>query len=317
MIDDHSLVVALVSKLHLLNETLLLIDRIVKLGIGISQLLTIHHQLETLSKSGLRAVHLGKRRHLNGIIGNEGWLDEGALAKLTKEFVDQLTLTHGLIYVHTLRKAERTNLVLCLAVAVETSLLLDGIEDRQTTEWSLKRDDVAIDFNLGLAIHSCTDFLQHLLGKGHTPQQVLIADIELHTSELGIVGLVHTLVAEVLAHLVDTLEATYDEALQVKLSGDTHVHILVERIEVGDEWAGRSTTSDVLQNRSVHLRISGVVKNATQGADDGGTLQEGIFHTLVDYQVNIALTIAQLGVVELVVSHTVLVFHDRQGLQSL
>ena len=51
-------------------------------------------------------------------------------------------------------------------------------------------------------------------------------------------GLIHTLVAEVLTHLIDTLETTYDEALQIKLSGNTHVHVLIKRIEVGDEWAG-------------------------------------------------------------------------------
>ena len=49
---------------------------------------------------------------------------------------------------------------------------------------------------------------------------------------------VHTLVTEVLANLIDTLETTYDQALQVELGGDTHVHILVERIEVGDERTG-------------------------------------------------------------------------------
>ena len=51
-------------------------------------------------------------------------------------------------------------------------------------------------------------------------------------------------VAEVLADFINTLETTYDEALQVELGSDTHVHILVERIEVGDEWAGRSTIKE-------------------------------------------------------------------------
>ena len=51
-------------------------------------------------------------------------------------------------------------------------------------------------------------------------------------------SLVHAFVTEVLAHLIDTLETTYDEALQVELSGNTHIHILIERIEVGDERTG-------------------------------------------------------------------------------
>ena len=60
LIDDHGLVVALVGQLHLLNETLLLIDGVVELGVGVGQLLTIHHQLEALGEAGLRAMHLGE-----------------------------------------------------------------------------------------------------------------------------------------------------------------------------------------------------------------------------------------------------------------
>ena len=77
-----------------------------------------------------------------------------------------------------------------------------------------------------------------LLSERHHPVVVLILYIELHTGELRVVVAVHTLVAEVLANLIHTLETTYDEALQIQLGGDTHVHILIERIEVGDEWTG-------------------------------------------------------------------------------
>ena len=130
-------------------------------------------------------------------------------------------------------------------------------------------------------------------------------------------SLVHTLVAEVLTHLIDSLEASYDEALQIELSSDTHVHILIQRIEVGDKRTGRGTTGNVLQDGGVNLRITCTIENATQRADDGGTLQEGLLHALVHHQVDIALAITKLRIVELIVSHTVLIFHDRQGLQGL
>ena len=128
---------------------------------------------------------------------------------------------------------------------------------------------------------------------------------------------VHTLVAEVLSDFIDALEAAYDESLQIELGGDTHVHILVERIEVSDEWAGRSTTCDALQGRSLHLCITSVVKHTAQGAQYCGTLQEGVLHAVVDDEVDIALAIAQLWVIELVVSHAVLVLHDREWLEAL
>jgi predicted acyltransferase len=121
----------------------------------------------------------------------------------------------------------------------------------------------------------------------------------------------------VVAMLAITLETTYDEALQIKLGSDTHIHILVECVEVGDEWAGRSTTGNALQGRSLYLCIASVVEYAAQSAQYGSTLQEGILHAIVYDEVNIALTVTQLRIVELVVSYTILVLHDWEWLQAL
>ena len=263
-------------------------------------------------------MHLGQGRHLHGIVGDEGGLDEGAFAELTEEFVNQFALTHRLVDLHTLRETEGANLFLGLAVAVEARLLLDGVEDGQTTEGRLERDHMAVNFHLRLAVDGGTDLLQHILREGHNPQQVLVRDIQFHTGELRVVGLVHTLITEILAHLVDTLEAAHDEALQIEFGGNTHVHILVQRIEVGDERTGRGTAGDVLQDRGIHLRIAGIVENAAQGADDGGTLQERLFHAGIHDEVDIALAVAQFGVVEGIVHLTVSIRLDHgQRLQTL
>ena len=84
VVDDHCLVVTLVSELHLLDETLLLVDGVVQLGVGIRQLLAVYHQLEAFGQSGLGAVHLRQGRHLDGIVRDEGRLDERAFAELAK-----------------------------------------------------------------------------------------------------------------------------------------------------------------------------------------------------------------------------------------
>ena len=86
---------------------------------------------------------------------------------------------------------------------------------------------------------------------------------------------------------------------------------------MGDEGTSRGTTCDVLQDRCVDLGLAGIIKNVTQRADDGGTLQEGILDTLVDHQVDITLVVAELGILKLIVSHTVLILHDRQRFQRL
>ncbi len=263
-------------------------------------------------------MHLRQGRHLNGIVGDEGGLYERALAELAEELVDELALAHGLVDLHALFEAEGADLVLRLALAVEARLLLDGIEDGQAPEGGAEGDDLAVDLHLGLAVDGGADLLQHLLGEGHAPEQVLVADVELHAGELGVVGLVHALVAEVLAHLVDALEAAHDEALQVELRSDAHVHVLVQGVEVCDERACRCTAGDVLQDGGVHLGVAGIVEDAAHGAYDGGSLEERVLHSGVHHQVDVALAVAQLGVVEGVVDLAVGVcLHHGQRLQAL
>lgn len=53
VVDDHCLVVALVGELHLVDEALLLVYRVVELRVSVGKLLTVDHQLETLGESRL------------------------------------------------------------------------------------------------------------------------------------------------------------------------------------------------------------------------------------------------------------------------
>ena len=171
--------------------------------------------------------------------------------------------------------------------------------------------------HLRRAVDGNTDCLQEFLREAHHPVVILILNIEFHTGELRIVVFVHTLVAEVLADLVDTLKATDDESLEVELCSDTHVHIDVQGIEMGDERTGAGTTGDRLQNRRLHLRISGLVEEVTHRTQHGGTLEERVLDAIVDDEVDITLTGAQLGIVELIIGHAILVFHDGQRFEAL
>ena len=128
---------------------------------------------------------------------------------------------------------------------------------------------------------------------------------------------VHTFITEVLADLVYSFEATHDKTLQIKLCGDTHIHILVERIEVGDERTGRCSTGNTLQGGSLNLGVTVLVEHVSQCPQHSGTLQESIFYSLINHQVNITLTVTQFGIIKLIVCHTVFVFDDRQRFQTL
>ena len=130
-------------------------------------------------------------------------------------------------------------------------------------------------------------------------------------------SLVHSLVTEVLAHLIDALETAYDKALEVKLSSDTHIHILIERIEMSDEWSCRSATSNILKDRSIHLSVASAIEDGAHSADDISALEECFLHSVVYYEVHIALTVAEFWIIKLIVSHAILILYDRKRLERL
>lgn len=86
---------------------------------------------------------------------------------------------------------------------------------------------------------------------------------------------------------------------------------------MGDERTSRSTASDGLQRRGLHLCVASLVEHATDSAHYCCTLKECVLHTVVNDEVYVALTETQLRIFELVVSHAVLILHDRQRLEAL
>ena len=262
-------------------------------------------------------MHLRQRRHFNRVVGDEGRLNECALAELSKQLIDEFSLAHGVVHLHAFRLAERANLLLALAVAVETCLFLNGFQDGQTAIRSLERHDVAVDFAFRLAVDGDTDGLQEFLCERHHPVVVLILHVEFHAGKLRVVVAVHALVAEVLADFVNTLETAYDQTFQIQLSGDSHIHILIQRVEMRDERTRRRAACNHLKRRRFHFGVAGLVEHFAHRANHRCTLQECFLHALVHHQIDIALAIAQFGVVEFVVGHAVLVFHDGQRLERL
>src|SRR6056300_238576 len=97
-IDEHCLVVSFFRELELVFETLQLVNRIIELRIGVGHFLTVDHQLKTLRELWVVAVLLTQRRHLHGVVGDEGGLDVVLLTFFAEDFVDQLAFTHGLVY---------------------------------------------------------------------------------------------------------------------------------------------------------------------------------------------------------------------------
>ena len=262
-------------------------------------------------------MHLSQGRHLDGIIDDEGRLDERTLAEFTEYLVNQFALTHRIVNLKVQLLAHVANLVFSLAFQVVTCLLLDGLKDGQTAVGGLETDDLTVDLGLGLAVDSDTDGFQQVLGKRHHPVIILVLDIELHTGKFGVMVAVHTLVTEVLSDFINALKTAHNQALEIQLGSNAHVHRNVQRIEVSNEWSCCSSAGNSLQSRGLDLGVTRVVKHLSHGLDYLSAFQEGFLHTRIDHEVNITLTVAQLRILKRVIGHAVLHLDYGQRFQRL
>ena len=128
---------------------------------------------------------------------------------------------------------------------------------------------------------------------------------------------VHTFVAEVFAELINTVEATYDESLEVQLRSDAHIEVDIERVVVRDEGACCGTTRNGLQNGGLDLQAAMLVEEVAHGRDNLGTLYEDLAHLGIHHQIDITLAIAHLGVGQGVELLAILLLHDGQRTNRL
>ena len=74
---------------------------------------------------------------------------------------------------------------------------------------------------------------------------------------------VHSLVAENSAHFVDPIHATHDQALQIELRFDAHIHVDVQRVMVRLERTGVRSDFQRQKNGRVYFQIALSVKVCT------------------------------------------------------
>ena len=102
----------------------------------------------------------------------------------------------------------------------------------------------------------------HLLDHRHDVVVVDVGLVGLEHRELGVVLEAHALVAEVLADLVDAVDAADDAALEVQLGGDAQVEVALELVVVGDEGPGQGAAVERLQHRRLDLDEAAGVEEA-------------------------------------------------------
>ena len=117
---------------------------------------------------------------------------------------------------------------------VDAGLLLDRLAHRETRPRRREVDLVVAELDFEVA-DGASRLGDHLFDHRHHVVVVHVGLVGLEHRELGIVLEAHALVAEVLAHLVDAVDAADDAALEVQLGGDAQVEVALELVVVGDE----------------------------------------------------------------------------------
>ena len=141
----------------------------------------------------------------------------------------------------------------------------------------------------------------HLLDHRHDVVVVDVGLVGLEHRELGVVLEADALVAEVLADLVDAVDAADDAALEVQLDGDAQVEVALELVVVRDEGSRQGAAVERLQHRRLDLDEAALVQEAADRGDDARALDEHLARVVVDDEVEVALAVARLDVGEAVV----------------
>mmetsp|Transcript_5062 Transcript_5062/g.10994 ORF Transcript_5062/g.10994 Transcript_5062/m.10994 type:complete len:245 (-) Transcript_5062:534-1268(-) len=122
--------------------------------------------------------------------------------------------------------------------------------------------------------------------------------VELTGGELGVVGHVNALIPELPADLVHTLNASNHECLEEELRSDAHIELHAEVVVVGDKGAGSSTTWDHVHHGGLHLQEAAVVQELAHKLDDLGAREEDVTHLGVADEVQVALAVAGLLILQ-------------------
>ena len=107
-------------------------------------------------------------------------------------------------------------------------------------------------------------------------------------------------IAEVAIDLVDALQASHHQPLEVQLWRDAEVEVHVERVVVGDERARRGAAVERLHHRRFHVDEAAFLELAADGRDDLAARDEDAPHFGVSDQVEVALAVADLHILEAV-----------------
>ena len=254
----------------------------------------------------LRAVILGKRTHDLGVLGNESGVDNVVLQEFADKGIEKTSRRVGRGALQLMLVKQSLELDVDLGIIqgrkLAVHLLLESLHHGNTRprglEVNLNLRCAGLGAVLDLVIAS--DLLDHvgdhLLSHVHEVLVVGVSLVELTGGELRVVSEINTLIAELTANLIHTVQTTNDQHLQVQLGSDTEVQVHVQVVVMGDEGLGNGTTGDHVHHRCLNLKEVTLIKVTANTVDDLGTDGKGVANVLVDDKIQITLAVTSLHV---------------------
>ena len=296
-----------VSFLLLLDKPFILIDRVIEFGEGIADLPTIDINLETPRDARIFRISLRERRNLDRMTDEEDRTVHqagGVFAVLLEHLRDDLAagVVLHFVRIHAVRDRGLSGFFIVVdLVEVDAGDLCDCIGHVQLFERRCQIELLAVILEDRSPVDRHLCLVENLFRDFHHALQIAVRHVAFHGGEFRIVVAVHAFIAELLAHLVDPVEAADDAALQIQFRGDAQVHVDVERIVMCHEGTRRCAACDRLQGRGRHFEESVIIfEDLADDLFDLRAFSEGVAHFFVDDQVDVALAVAQIRILQAV-----------------
>src|SRR3954451_22416265 len=276
----------------LLLEAAPLLVGVVQLGERVRDLHAVGERLPALDEAVFRAVALGERRELDGVVQQERRRDELGLHVLGEQVVDELRprlLPGHLEPALAQRPLER--LERAVRVDVDARPLRDRASERLARPRRLET----------VLAQPARDEVHELLGVARDVLVVRVGLVPLEHRELGVVLERQPLVAEVLADLVHALQAADDQPLEVELDRDAEVEVALQRVVVRREGPRDAAAVDRLEHGRLALDEAARVEERAHRGDDLRARHEELARLFVGDEVELAMAEASLDVREPVV----------------
>ncbi len=278
-----------------------MIERIVELGEGIADLATTDEGLEPFDMGWVVDLPLGKRREFHRVIRQEDRLDLVRADELLEQLVHDARPDRPSLDIRPGGASDPEQVIgVPVLDIVDTGFSADRLPERFARPGRRDIDLLAAIDKRWLAVHGDGGVDDQGLHRLHHRLVIAVRLIELEHREFRGVIAVDPLVPEILADLVDTLVAADEQPLQVQLVRDAKIKGLPERVVEGREGPGGGTAVERLQHGGLDLEVAAVVQEPPDRRDHPGAHLEYGANGSVGDEVDVALAIADLDILQAV-----------------